>query len=366
MRKRYQLAYLNPLPWHLARLVKSMIKYEKKHKLSKVSRSINYRSTWFTLQHARYILPTEKAVYDLCLDVPGLRTFAKGRNANERAEDLRKMYEHYPNPVVVLADQERFDARVNPTHLKYVHDLLIEIFGMDDVLANIIRAQKKNKGWTRSGIKFECVARRMSGDADTALGNSLINYMVLKFMYGDDALVYCDGDDSVIFLPHAVEPRSGTGFKTVATTTTEFEDIEFCQSYPLLTPKGWIMARDPLRAMTRMSVCCGKPVNLCYTTTIGKGEMKAQPYVAGVYELAELLATGGGRYSEALLEYQTKVAMTGWEPTAPTIESWVAAVGRCEGLVSPSEYNVVFNPVVARGYIGLTKLTDITNVLQND
>lgn len=348
MRRRYLHALNNPLPFHKMCVVRMMIKYEKMHKLSKPPRAIQYRSTQFTLQFAKYILPLERAVYDLNLDRVGLRTFAKGRNNHERAVDLRAIYDDCPGWDIYLADHSHFDASVGVKHLQACHDLYKMVFNNDKWLGQLCRAQLKNRGWTRGGLKYTCVARRMSGDADTALGNSLINYMVLKYMFGEECVVYCDGDDSVVFAPKGSVPRlDGSGFTTVVNRVDGFENIEFCQCYPLLTEKGWIMARRALRAMTRMSVSCGKPMTGSYVKTIGLGETRAQPYVAGVYDLARYMSTFTGKFIESFLEYQTKVGAVDWDDAAPTTQSWAEATRQEDGcLIHFDNMTVVVNPAL--------------------
>lgn len=352
MRKRYQHAYLNPpASIKLAALVRMMIKYEKMHKLKKAPRAIQYRSTWFTLMYARYVLPMEQALYGMCLDHPGIRTFAKGRNNAERAADLRAAYEVYKNPIIILDDKTAFDSSIGPCHLEYVHNIIRACFGKHRLLEQLMKHQLFNRGWTRGGIKYECIGRRMSGDADTALGNSLINYMALKYAYGEAAIVYCDGDDSVVFLPQPTEAKPGTGFKTETVVVENFEDIEFCQCYPRSDERGWIMSRHPLRAMTRMSVSCGKPVTASYATTIGIGEVRAQPGCPGVMDLAMVLSKGGGKFNSSYLEYQTKIGAVGWDAAVPTISAWSDASRVEAGLGDRGFYTLRFNPSLTQHYI---------------
>jgi hypothetical protein len=317
-------------------IVMAMIKFEKMHKLQKAARMIQYRCSQFTCLFAQWILPYEKAVYRLRLDRPHLRTFAKGRNNAERASDLRKFYEEYSNPVIYEADHASFDSCVSPYHLRWTHKLYRSAFSRSELLRTLCKSQLRNRGYTRGGIRYTTYGKRMSGDADTALGNSLVNYATLKYIFGPDSLVYCDGDDSVVFLPRDVAPKlHGTGFDTVINKVTSFENIEFCQSRPLLTPEGWIMARNPLRAMTRMGVSCGKVVNVDYATTIGIGEIKAQPYVPGVYDLALAMSQLGGKYQHNMLEYQTKIGRVNWLGGPAEAYQWATCIENSKYYLHP-------------------------------
>jgi len=66
-----------------------------------------------------------------------------------------------------------------------------------------------NKCQNRNGDRYKIVGTRMSGDVDTSLGNSLINYAILKeaisiFKVKGDVIV--NGDDSIIFLNEPIQP----------------------------------------------------------------------------------------------------------------------------------------------------------------
>lgn len=322
MRAKYTTAFKTPLHKKHS-LVRMFVKFEKMHDRTKPPRAIQHRHSAFTARFAKYILPIEKVMYSTSYNNHGFKMFAKGRNQFNRAWDLRKAYEHYPNPTIYLADHSKFDSSVQLEHLFITHLLYEQIVG-PEVLQYCIK-QYINKGWTLNGHQYKCEGRRMSGDADTGIGNSIINYFTLKYMFGEDSIVYCDGDDSVVFTPEEVIPRTGTGFNTVMNTVDRFEDIDFCQCKPMKTDEGkWIMAREPLRAMSRMLVKCGAFLNENYVYSVGYGEALTSPQVPMLQDVAGLFMQADGKYNINFLEYQTKVGKVTSTIQPPTTTSMIS------------------------------------------
>lgn len=316
MRKKYTKAFTTTISKHHS-YVLMFIKYEKMHKRDKAPRAIQYRNSIFTARFARYILAIESAIYKSTYANQGHRIFAKGRNQRERAGDLLKGYLQFAEPCIYLADHKAFDSSVQPFHLFATHVIYERMVG--DRARDYYRCQYYNKGYTKFGTRYECDARRMSGDADTALGNSIVNYFTLKFMFGEDSVVYCDGDDSVVFTPKGVKPACGTGFNTAINEVKTFEEIEFCQCKPMLTEKnGWIMAREPVRAVTRMLTKCGQTANADYVYTVGVGEAMASPEVPVIGDVIEQYMRIDAAYRPWLLEYQTKVGKVTNQIRPPT------------------------------------------------
>lgn len=339
MRRRYTNAMGKEVT-RASAVVKMFVKYELMHDDTKAPRAIQYRSSEYTANLARYLIPIEHALYEACLEEnKGFRFAAKCRNAKERAEDLRAMYEYYPDPVIYLADHSKFDSCVALGHLELEHELY-QSCNSSRFLRFLLRQQKKNVGFTGSGIRYKCEGRRMSGDANTASGNTVINYLILRRMFGPDAIIYVDGDDSVVFMPRRVEPKTeGTGFNTKIEIVNNFQDIEFCQAKPVMTTHGWVMCKNPLRAVSRASMRCGaQKLDMAdYLFTIGVGEGYASSQMPILSALAHRYRMAGknGKYRHSLLPYALKIAR--WancieQPTAVSRRSFALAWGIDEPL----------------------------------
>lgn len=326
MRRRYKRA-LQLAFKAVHAVINLFIKFEKAEEI-KVPRSIQFRATPYTARLAKYIVPIEKAIQGEWPNFNhGFRFIAKGRNALQRGEDLWKMYNHYDDPTVYLIDHSKFDSRVNKSLLKLEHWFYLQIFP-DPWLKRLLKYQVRNKGRSRNGLKYECIARRMSGDANTALGNCLINYALLRHKFGEDAIIYLDGDDSVVFMPRIVDGLdfSDTGMVSKINIVRHFQEIEFCQAQPVHTSKGWLMCREPMRALNRALWKLGAvPKDLKdYLATIGIGEGLCSPEMPIISSLSKVYRSLGGRYKIHHSQYRPETMACVKEFLMPTEKSRVS------------------------------------------
>lgn len=309
MRRRYRKALMLEFkPVHAK--VNMFVKFEKQEEI-KTCRAIQFRATPYTARLAKYTVPIEKALQNQWTDINhGFRFIAKGRNALQRGSDLKEMFDYYPNPAVYLIDHSKFDSRVNKSLLSVEHDFYKAIF-RDRWLARLLKFQINNKGGSRNGVRYRCVARRMSGDANTALGNCILNYAILRHKFGDKAVIYLDGDDSVVFMPHIVDNLdfTDTGMISKINIVRHFQDVEFCQSRPVETTLGWLMCREPMRAINRALWKLGAvPHNIeDYLATIGIGEGLCSPEMPIISILSKIYRSFGGKYKAHFTMYRPEV-----------------------------------------------------------
>jgi len=223
----------------------------------KADRAIQYRSVAFNAAIARYLNPIEHYLFNET-QYNGMRWCAKGLTKEERALQLMDMADQFKDPVFVLADHSTFDAHVNPELLKLEHKFYKRVWGYDRELTKLLQLQVDNVGRTKGGIKYKVKGTRMSGDINTALGNSLINFgMLAAWVYAVDAKILLDGDDSVIVmeresldrLPPIEEFMVNFGMKTVAEVVYDISDVEFCQSKPVLGANGPYLCPTPRKIL---------------------------------------------------------------------------------------------------------------------
>lgn len=323
MRKRYSRGLILDFK-HVHAKVNLFIKAEKKTDFDKAPRSIQYRSTPYAARLARYTIPIEKALYKPCPEINGgLPIIAKGLNAMERASVLYEMWSLVSNPVAYLIDHSKFDSAVNLDLLKLEHWFYKQCIP-DRYFSYLLKFQEKNEGRTRNGLKYKCVARRMSGDPNTALGNCLINYAILREAFGESAYIFLDGDDSVVVTNGYVKlDLNGTGMTSKVNTVTDFSKIEFCQSQPVQTTKGWIMCREPMRALNRSIYQLGRiPFNLRdYLMTIGIGEGLCSPQMPIIAVLAKKFRSYGGEFKWYFSEYRLSTQKCSHTFELPTMTS---------------------------------------------
>lgn len=231
----------------------------------KAPRCIQYRSKRYCLELGRYLHPIEHATYQL-RDWTGSRIIAKSRNSFDRARDLLRKAEQFDDPAFVLLDHSKWDAHCLPELLKVEHYFYQSIFPSRK-LARLLKWQLDNVGYTKHGTKYRTPGTRMSGDMNTGLGNSVLNYALLEEWLVRSLVrgsVYVDGDDSVIVVERADVARLLSGFGGAPAhfakygmdtnnikVADEFSQCEFCQCKPVFDGDRWRMVRDPERIKLR-------------------------------------------------------------------------------------------------------------------
>jgi hypothetical protein len=221
-------------------------------------RCIQYRNKRYCLRLATYLHAIEQAVYQVN-DISGTPTFAKSRNQTQRGEDLHAKWQYFANPKALLLDHSKFDAHVGIELLELEHWYYNKCIPSEE-LRTLLSYQLDNKGYTKNGTRYRTAGTRMSGDQNTGLGNSLINYALLRAFcsyYKLEACYYIDGDDSVIII-NDVGKHYDLGFfeqfgmKTKLDSTLNFSDVEFCQCRPVFDGTNWRLVRNPYRMLARM------------------------------------------------------------------------------------------------------------------
>lgn len=245
-------------------------------------RCIQYRNKRYCLRLATYLHPIEEHCYSH-LDWTGTPVFSKGRNLAQRGQDLRTKWQHFVAPTALLLDHSKFDAHVS-TELLDLENWFYTKCHSSPELAFLLKLQFINSGRTKNNTRYVTKATRMSGDQNTGLGNSIINYAILcAFVehYGLKASIYVDGDDSVIVIEDEGKPYDLSFFKqfgmvTKGESTSLFSHVEFCQTRPVELTTGWTMVRNPYRLITRMPWTVknlGKQQRLAYLASIGRCEV---------------------------------------------------------------------------------------------
>ncbi|QKF95567.1 hypothetical protein 2 [Hydrocotyle vulgaris tombusvirus] len=306
-------------------LVKAFIKYEKyglEHlDINKPPRAIQARGPLFTFRLAKYLVPIEHRMWNWKPKWNhGLRVFAKGRNAAERAYDLLKLSQVYGSATAMIGiDHSKFDSRVHVEHLKISHRFNARFYRGQDGrdLSRLMRCQLKNKCVTENGIFYVVEGRRMSGDIDTAKGNCEINLTVLRYILrGLRGAIYLDGDDSVVAchpddvdeVVRRVKSGAGTGMQSTVEVFDRFSKVEFCQARPIYTNGKWMMMRNPVKAISNMCLMMKLPEEGVATrlATIGEGELHASSGCPTIYPFAKKLRRHGN-VDEAYFEYRHKL-----------------------------------------------------------
>lgn len=199
---------------------------------------IQGRDIAFNIEYGRFIKPIE----DKC----GKRVqFAKGTNLDiaDKIRKLVKTYRYYTE-----CDHKTFDAHVTTEMLKLTHTLYQACYHHNPSLRAMSKKTLNNNCKSRDGTKYRVRGTRMSGDVDTSLGNSLINYAILKeavtSLVGKCEIIV-NGDDSIIFTNRPIN------IETLKTTLREYNmeseikpsvtcihKVEFCRHRYIINNLG--------------------------------------------------------------------------------------------------------------------------------
>jgi len=228
----------------------------------KPPRLIQARTPIFTMALQQYLRPIEKAMSNMDLPVTN-----KEMNLDETYDLLAGLTE-YDLSAYLLLDHESFDSCVNGFLLSMEH-LLYHLLYNDPRLLRLLSMQYLNKGRSHdSRIKYKIFATRMSGDANTALGNTIVNLLYIRIlMYLLDHRDVVCGDDSVVKFRLAdkaeviqrISVANGVIFKTKAVVVEDFQEVDFCQCKPNIFMRT--MVKDPFRTLSRACICINSNVH---------------------------------------------------------------------------------------------------------
>lgn len=229
-----------------------------------VPRIISPRSPSFNYLLGKYLLPIEKQVYAGLAHIWGSDVVvAKGLTMEEKGETIARKLR--PGWVCVGLDASRFDQTIGAELLKAEHSVYTGCYPGDRLLPALLKCQLDNKGKATcldGSVKARIGAMRCSGDQNTSLGNCLISCLLAKLFALEKGLVdvdcFNDGDDLLLFLPATALPlladlqewylNWGLRMKVEEPAYVP-ERVEFCQARPVWTPRGYVLVRNPSKAL---------------------------------------------------------------------------------------------------------------------
>jgi len=300
-RKTYKRAYLKYNMRGLIRRdyeINMFVKYERMSIRDpfKPPRAIQARGPVFNLVLQQYILPYAK--YLIRDDTLQHRYVTKGMDGYAVASLLHRGWSTFRRPVAKLLDHDRFDSRANRDWTVPMHEY-VNMHYRHTKCAEMLSHLGQSKCVSLHGLVYHADDTVFSGDVTTGDGNSTINKaLITDYTDGIDCFVVLNGDDSVIMLEfddlEELDRRDlqQYGFHTKSSTVYEFNDIEYCQCKPVKTINGWLMVRDPMRVMSRSTVCLqpySEKYLLSWFASVGDCEMSCNQGVPILYAFSQYL-----------------------------------------------------------------------------
>lgn len=231
-----------------------------------VPRIISPRDPRFNYLLGRYTVAIEHKVFHGLQQLVGSSSavIAKGLTQEGKAELIVDKLR--PGWVCVGLDASRFDQTIGAVLLKFEHSIYTGVFPGDRLLSALLRCQLNNYGIGRCYdglVKANIGPMRCSGDQNTSLGNCIISVSLAELFCREHGItehdILCDGDDLLLFVPreslHMLSPLSewylnwGLRMK-IEEPAHEPERVEFCQSRPVYGPNGWVLVRNPAKALS--------------------------------------------------------------------------------------------------------------------
>jgi hypothetical protein len=221
--------------------ISSFIKTES-YPTWKQARTINSRSDYFKVYSGPYFKAIEDAVYQL-------PEFIKHTPVPERPAKIATLRK--ANMRYYATDYTSFESHFVREFMDICECALYRHCISDPVARTVIceTIMGENSLKYRSGVKAKCVARRMSGDMCTSLGNGFTNLMLTKFVVAEKHGTlsgFVEGDDGIF----ATDVELSAADYSSLGWTIKIEEVEdpcsasFCGM--IFSSSGQII-RDPRR-----------------------------------------------------------------------------------------------------------------------
>lgn len=240
-------------------------KYPEAEISSKPPRAIQYRTPKYNIMLASYLKDLEHKFYQVGTGPTGTTDTAKGWNVQERARILIEKTSYFKDPVFVNIDYSKMDSCVRVEHQVSIFRRIYLRKFPSRTLKQLLWAQLKNKGYSKHNIKYSMRGSRCSGDFTTGFENSIINWVILRyvaFVAGIVVELFIDGDDSIVVMERwdaesfqrvANELIPKLGFEAKYNWAEDIQKVDFCHTR-LVFCEPPLMAREPIRAMSIFNI----------------------------------------------------------------------------------------------------------------
>jgi hypothetical protein len=252
--------------------ISAFVKTERYYKAGKAPRMILGRDPRFNILYARFIEPVEKAFFQL----PQVANACDPLSCGRRFSKLVGEWFGENDMTAYEGSQTKF-------HLFLEALIYTKLHSEERELLNILLALKmRKKCTTQSGVNFDFMYCRGSGDSDTSLGNGLLNYIATQYFLAKNFCLDCElskcpkvgclsyaftvkGDDSYFKMPRFSENLINTyedfGFSAKLETRKSAEDVEFCSGHFVeYAPGQYIYVQKLQKLIEGLTTCINREV----------------------------------------------------------------------------------------------------------
>jgi len=208
--------------------IKMFIKNERYNEV-KPPRAIMGRDPKFNIIYSMYTTPLEHALMQL-------PQICKGKNFLGRGV----LFKNIMSSSYVEIDYSKFEGSQRAKLLCWVEKYILnKFYPGDDLINKLFDAKLIKDGTTCNGVKFKFFGTRGSGDMDTGLFNTILNWIACRYYEdvnntGGHGRFIVDGDDGVIGVNNRNATNINTakqfGFDAKIILRDDYHDVEFCSS----------------------------------------------------------------------------------------------------------------------------------------
>ncbi|APG76151.1 hypothetical protein 2 [Beihai tombus-like virus 16] len=185
--------------------------------------------------------------------------FVCGKTIEETAQAIYEDSQTSQTGQVYECDFTAFDSSQSTEILQILYDKCYrKLFGHAPELYKALNAQLQSKctitdNFGRRITSFTKRGGRCSGDTDTYIGNTILNYILHRCFAKTKSLVgRFSGDDSVVFDYNAdVADFASLGFAAKIRRSSSVWDATFCSSLVYPTARGFTLLRNPNKSIVR-------------------------------------------------------------------------------------------------------------------
>ncbi len=247
---------------HISAFIKAE-KCDPGHKVNPDPRMIQARSPRYNYLLGRWLKPLEHQIYRKLRDGINSRMVMKGLNQRERAAAFVNKWAAFDDPVAIPLDGSRWDKHIWGEVLNIEHSIYLAAIRCS-VVALLLKWQRRNICKTRNLVFWIVWWRRMSGDVNTGLGNSVLMSLMLKAIFrtlgikkwaavvdGDDGVPVVERRDLVLVQKYLSKLFLDFGQEVkLETPTSDIQKVKFCQTQLVWVDEEPIMVRDWKRCLS--------------------------------------------------------------------------------------------------------------------
>lgn len=317
LRRRYMTAYQRLLREGVDLKrdsdIAAFVKLERYYEEGKSPRMIMGRNPKFNILYSQIIEPIEKAFFSL----------EQVANACDPLECGQK-FEKLVGMWFMENDMSKFEGSQRYETLALEHLVYSLVLPEKKDLLDLLFAYKiRKKGHTNTGVNFDFVECRGSGDMDTSLGNGILNYIATQYFLMENYCRSCElahcknplcrsysfvvkGDDSYASIPRFqdqyVNSYAYFGFDAKIVIRKTPEEVEFCSGHFLeYLPGKYIYVQKLQKLIESITTCINSDAIRCgwvkhYYASLGKMYKKLYGHLPVYSDVADFLIRSGGTF----------------------------------------------------------------------